>query len=146
MSESSGKVGGMNEDEPVTVKGHVYPSQAAADKDSKNVRRMYGCLIVLAVFVVLVFAGCSALMNSSKNDGGGNTDRLAKSVCHASVEKQLKNPGSAQYSDESISSGIVTGIVEAKNALGGSVSYDYTCTTSGLGSDVATGTARLTQR
>ena len=116
-----------------------------AEPAQKKRRFLPGCLIAVALFVGATWWLSSSLLSGS-NDEGGNTDRLAKSVCHASVEKQLKNPGSAQYSGESVGGGIVTGIVEAKNALGGSVSYDYRCTTSGLGSDVATGVAQLTKR
>jgi hypothetical protein len=130
---------------PVTVGNHTYPDQAAADRDQKSARWIKGCGFLAVAFMVLLFVGCQSLINSSKNSTGGN-DALAKSVCRESVKKQLKNPGSATFAGESASGGRVSGSVEAKNAFGGSVTYSYTCTTSGIGSNNATGTATLSKR
>jgi hypothetical protein len=130
---------------PVTVGKYTYPDQAAADRDKKVTRWLKGCGFIAVAFVVLVFVGCQALMNAPKNQTGGN-DALAKSACRESVKKQLKNPGSAMFSGEAAVGGRVSGSVEAKNALGGSVTYDYTCTTSGIGSNNATATASLSKR
>jgi hypothetical protein len=137
---------GMSEElGPVTVGKHTYPDQAAADRDKKAARWIKGCGFLSITFVVLAFVGCQALLNAPKNHTGGD-DALAKSVCRESVKQQLKNPGSAAFSGETTSGGRVSGSVEAKNALGGSVTYDYTCTTSGIGSNNATATAHLSER
>ncbi len=54
-----------------------------------------------------------------------------QATCKDLVGDQLKNPSTAQFSDEIQTTMSAGGTVVAENALGGKVTYAYSCTRSG---------------
>lgn len=87
------------------------------------------CLAVSGLLLV----GCD-----SADDGGGEYG--AKDVCHQNLERQLKAPDSADYSDEvAIESADgnwnLSGSVDAENSFGAKLRASYVCTAIHLSGD-----------
>lgn len=83
---------------------------------------------------VLLAAGCGA--NEQQELEARQKD--AARVCRDAVEKLLKSPGSAEYSDEVYDgdpneSMKVTGKVDSQNSFGALVRNEWTCTVTSVG-------------
>jgi len=122
--------------------------EAAAAKaavDRSTTRLMLG---ILAVPVVLV-GGCFAV-GALAGGGGDRADTAqdlsysARSTCETAVEQQLKDPGSAEYSDVDIAvtdgaapdfAYEVTGTVRAENSFGGMAVHSFVCNATYTGAD-----------
>lgn len=96
-----------------------------------------GCLKTGAIGCGSFFLAGIALLGLLSSCGSRNHDdstdwqRLAVSTCHESVQKQLKNPKAADYSDETVTRTTtgwdITGTVYSTNTFGGTVPATYTC-------------------
>lgn len=127
----------------------------AAD-DKSATRWALGCIAI----PVLLVGGCLAL--GSLGADGGDSGRAetaaenkwgAERICKQSVEKQLKDPDSAKYSELTtvvtdssppVFGYVVTGTVRATNSFGGVAAHTFSCdATYDSDTGVAEGTARL---
>ena len=97
-----------------------------------------GCLGLFAVIVglpMLFMASC--MFGGSKHESSPTGEEWAVlNVCHQAIEKGLKDPSSAQYSDETATltnttdSGAkwyATGTVRGTNSFGGVAAHVYGC-------------------
>ena len=86
--------------------------------------------IVVGIIVVL---GIGWAVNSCTTSGEADISPQvqARTTCHDGVKNLLKNPTTAQFSDESLSGPdaklTLSGTVVAENALGGKVTSSFTC-------------------
>lgn len=85
------------------------------------------------VGLAVLFAGGGALgaLFSLGGDDEGPSEREALIHCRDVVREQLRDPDSAEFSDETTSGHgnyTIEGTVRADNALGGTVTHAYTCT------------------
>lgn len=131
--------GTMDKPEEVTVDGHTYPNQAAADRDKTTARWIKGCGFLAITAVIGLFVGCQMLLNAPDKPAEPSAFK-AESACREAVQRQLKNPTSAEFADEkTMGSGpfVVTGMVAGTNQLGGMVTYNYICRADGI-TDAAT--------
>lgn len=92
-----------------------------------------GCLgwVIIAVGLLLV----GALLNSCGGDESDSelSEYNIQSTCKSLVEDQLKNPSTADFMDESQTLASASGTVVAENALGGKVTFSYSCTATDAG-------------
>lgn len=87
-----------------------------------------GCLaivgVVVAVFIYGMFTG-----DDEGDDGGGEYG--ARDVCEQFIEKRLRSPGSAEFSQteatDNGTSWIVSGAVDSQNGFGALVRNRYDC-------------------
>lgn len=90
----------------------------------------WGVLLLPVALIALVAVSCTP-----RSDVKTNGDGAALVACRRGVKDQLKNPSTAKFSDESFarsgSTTTVTGQVMADNALGGKITYAYSCDYSG---------------
>ena len=109
----------------------------AAPEDAKKSGGL-GCLGLFAVIVglpMLLMASC--MFGGSKHESSPTGEEWAVlDTCHQAIEKSLKDPSSAQYSEESVSmtktttSGATwyaTGTVRGTNSFGGTAANVYVC-------------------
>jgi hypothetical protein len=86
-----------------------------------------------ATIVVLLILGIGWSIKSCSDSSSADVSpqTYALMTCHDGVKNLLKNPTTAQFSDESFSGPDVKltliGTVVAENALGGKVTYRYSC-------------------
>lgn len=123
----------------------------AADKriadERATTRTMLGCLAIPVVLVGGCFAA-GALAGSgggsSRADTAQDLSFSARSTCETAVEQQLKDPGSAEYSDVAVTvtdaggpdfGYEVIGTVRAGNSFGGMAVHSFDCTATYTGSD-----------
>lgn len=118
-----------------------------------------GCLAVIVI--VVVFGGISALFgDDDESSGGGGSSNLSRDddapdaddpdligdgigaqvVCREFVERRLKAPSTADYSDEEAThlrgkTWVVVGNVDAENSFGAPIRNSYTCRTRFEGDD-----------
>lgn len=87
--------------------------------------------LIGAIVTVLVIGGCAAMFNGEEEPDDGGGEYGARDVCEQFVEKRLKSPGSAEFSDESATgdSGTYTvaGSVDSENGFGALVRNQYVC-------------------
>lgn len=88
-----------------------------------------GCLALIAVFAGV--AMCSA---SNEDDGPSQTDLEygARDVCETFVERRLKSPSTADFSDTTTAASgesewTVSGAVDSQNGFGAMIRNNYTC-------------------
>jgi hypothetical protein len=115
------------------------PEAQAAAAEEKQAEKKFnvGCLSVLGVAAVIIFA-----MLASSDSDDDSIDPIveqfdAERVCQDFVKDRLVAPATAEF--ESSVSGLgpeytVTGTVDAQNALGATVRNDFSCTVRGDGS------------
>jgi len=98
--------------------------------------------IVVALAVVIGFAGCMA--SSLRGNDEGNADIESIAQCEGRIEKLLKAPDTADFDSTTRARGPetweVTGTVDAENSFGAKVRADYGCTVVMNGNDTATTT------
>lgn len=84
-----------------------------------------------AAIVVVLFAGCQALVNSGDGRGDAPTEYDANYYCKEFVKDKLKSPSTAQFRGESASGGGASwssnGIVESENSFGAMTQTRYSC-------------------
>ena len=98
-----------------------------------------GCLGLFAVIVglpMLFIASC--MFGGSKHESSPTGEEWAVlDTCHQAIEKSLKDPDSATYSDEVATMDIAhdngakwtaSGTVRGTNSFGGVAAHTYTCT------------------
>lgn len=90
--------------------------------------------LAVGVVIVAVVGGCVALGGGKESASGQASD--ARTVCRKAVEQQLKDPRSAEFSDETTSivsdteprfEYLVKGTVRSRNSFGGMAVMVYTC-------------------
>ena len=89
-----------------------------------------------ALLVVGALAGAMFLLSQclggSNGNGSGGPDKYdTQATCKELVRKSMKNPSTADFSDEQQDTSTASGTVVAENALGGKVTFAYSCTQSG---------------
>jgi len=105
------------------------PAADAPDEPAKKSGSGIGCLasILALVALVIVFS-----LQSCGDDSSDSTDKYAvQATCKDLVKNNLKNPSTADFSNEQQTSFSASGQVAAQNALGGTVTYSYSCTATG---------------
>lgn len=96
-------------------------------------KAVIGCAWIALALVILMFVGCSAMMNSagSKDDDGGSAV-MARIACEDMVKDKLKSPGSAKFSGQSETgsgnSWTASGSVDSQNGFGALMRSGYSCT------------------
>lgn len=90
-----------------------------------------GCgTLALAALMLVGMIGCqSCVQNAGKN--ADNSDAAHIVECRRQVKANLKDPGSAEFSDEEATASGVTGTVRSKNSFGGTAVTRFTCTADG---------------
>ena len=119
------------------VRSTVRPEPAADAAPGKgatwlsNKRWELRALSVLGALAAVVFllSQCLGGSNDSGSEGPDKYDTQA--TCKDLVRKSLKNPSTADFSDEQQDTSTANGTVVAENALGGKVTFSYSCTQSG---------------
>ena len=83
-------------------------------------------LLVVSVVIFSIVKACSPSSSDS-----GPSQSTALTTCRQGVKQLLKNPSTASFSGESFrgsgSTITVSGSVAADNAVGGKVTYTYSC-------------------
>lgn len=86
-----------------------------------------GALIVVGLIAAVIAACCFGGFGDDDEPNEYNVQGTCKDI----VRKQLKNPSTADFSDEQQTDTLASGLVAADNALGGTVTYSYRCSRSG---------------
>ncbi|HQZ19010.1 MAG TPA: DUF2510 domain-containing protein [Vicinamibacteria bacterium] len=85
----------------------------------------WGGLAGVLVFIAAV-QGCGG---DDDSDGGSDINPFAvQNTCEDLVKNNLKNPSSAEFSEQDQGATFASGLVAGTNALGGTVTYSYRCT------------------
>ncbi|QKE85122.1 DUF2510 domain-containing protein [Arthrobacter sp. NEB 688] len=89
-----------------------------------------GCLPwVLGGVILTCIAGG---VKGCGNDGSSSSDGYqVQATCEELVKKNLRNPTTAEFSEQQRSPASASGLVTGENALGGKVTYRYACSVSG---------------
>lgn len=105
------------------------PSEPA--KSSSGVGCLAWVLLPVALILVFAFNGCD---EETGSDGPDKYD--VQVTCQGIVKNQLKNPGTAEFSEKQQTAVSASGSVTSENSLGGKVTYTYRCS-------AAAGTVKL---
>ena len=88
-----------------------------------KVSEVLGALIVVGT-VGALFQSCSGPDHSVDQYN-------VQATCKDIVRNQMKNPSTADFSEESQTSSSASGLVVVENNIGGKVTYNYRCSASG---------------
>lgn len=107
------------------------PGEDTAKKGSEGLDWKACCLWPAAGFIALVLGGAVFGALSADGDDSGPSPEMASYHCRDMVREQLKNPGSAEFSDETITGHgtyTIEGTVRGENSYGGTAVNTYKCT------------------
>ncbi|HEY9475058.1 MAG TPA: hypothetical protein VIS06_14550 [Mycobacteriales bacterium] len=106
------------------------PKQQVQQTQSRTALQRWLPYLIAAVVLFGVPAACGILI-SADGPSQASTDHDARRVCEGFVSDRLKSPGSAEFSDETVSHVVddytVTGSVDSENLLGATVRNTFTC-------------------
>lgn len=91
-------------------------------------------LVVVSVGGLVALAAIAVVMEVlwSVNPGGGPSERGARDVCEQFVERRLKAPATAEFSESTVMQGggewVVEGDVDSENGFGALIRSEYSCT------------------
>lgn len=98
--------------------------------ESEGAWKWWCCAPVIGL--VVLFAGITGLsFLTHEEEELKPSSEMAMYHCREMVKEQLKDPSSAEFSNENITGHgdyTVTGTVRATNSFGGPAAHDYTCT------------------
>lgn len=85
------------------------------------------------LLVIMTLAQCGGDDTADDADQGPKeSDKyLVQITCEDIIKDQLKNPSTADFSDQEQSLSSASGTVVAENSFGGKVTYTYRCSASG---------------
>lgn len=105
---------------------NVTPVQA---EESEKKPVPIGCLALILAPVLLIVA--FSLKSCAGGTSSSSDGYQVQYTCEELVKKNLRNPTTADFSEQQRSSASAYGLVTAENALGGKVTYRYACSVSG---------------
>lgn len=128
---------------------------ATAASDERGVpAKKKGSPITVAVLSLAILGGLFALTQCKPEDKpatGAEIEQLVKDVCRDSARKQLKDPKSAEFSDETLTKTgpslyEASGTIRSRNSFGGMAVVQYDCkATWAESSQTATARTKLTE-
>ena len=131
-------------DEPPPSAEPAMPVAPELPKDEKKKpNAAVGCLLLIVIAVII---GVIVSLSGGDDGGSGGSpaedkgDKIgAQVVCEDFVERQLKSPGSAEFSEEKVTGAhpefTVKGAVDSENSFGALIRNNYTCTVTYKGND-----------
>lgn len=119
-------MGGMTED----LSGAVDSKGPEGDGSARGC--LFGCLGLIAAFLLFVFVSCGISMSGAGDDDWEPTSGEAAQICEDWVSEKLKAPSTAKFSGERQSSTgadswTITGAVDAQNGFGAMIRSAWTC-------------------
>lgn len=124
-------------EEPVAYLAREADMPPAASKakrwQGRETPRQQKFKIAFVVVFVLSIGGCAAAVAAGGSSKSAPTHIDAQIMCEQFVKEKLQAPSTAVFSDRKDREGaephtwVSVGVVEAKNALGGTVGHQYRC-------------------
>lgn len=115
----------MTEDRPWDTPS---PEKVEADKRARR-----GVLFIVGLVVLMFAVGIGSLFIGNDDEGPDDvSDYEVQAQCEKWVDKQLKSPSTAKYSDHAVRSAgedawTVSGAVDAENSFGAEIRSAWSC-------------------